>query len=159
LWKHPDVVEMLRRRRGLTEEEKKAQKRAGNKPGYNKKKAKYNEMLARNKTNPENNKITEEEAKARIRPLRLGKGAWFRTKDMLDTLEADLKKKEKDGTPAEVEKAEDMLAVMKRDTERMARRMVDFCHQIDDMYGTDISASTKLTWPTEASWKSHLKFN
>jgi hypothetical protein len=36
---------------------------------------------------------------------------------------------------------------------------VDFCHQIDDMYGTDIGASTKLTWPTEASWKSHLKFN
>jgi hypothetical protein len=45
----------------------------------------------------------------------------------MDTLEADLKK-EMDGTPAEVEKAEGMLAVMKRDAELMTGRMVDFCH-------------------------------
>lgn len=114
-------------------------------------------MLARNKTGLENNKITEEEAEAQIRLLRLGRGGWFRTKDKLDAPEVDLKK-EKNGTLAEVEKAKDMLAVMKRDMERMASKMVDFCHQIDDMYDTDICTSAKLTWPMEASWKSYLKF-
>jgi hypothetical protein len=53
-----------------------------------------------------------------------------------------------------VEKATYILAVIKRDTERMANTMIGFCHQIDDMYDN----STKLTWPTQASWKSYLKF-